>query len=345
MNARSAAVAALAMLTMVLAVSPAMAAQSDWIVGARPALIKGDGPGELVAWQQDSEETDRVPFGEADTPAGNSFYAAFDPLHQLVYVPTAIGRTDIFAASDLNLIGSMTTIAGGRVAGVSPDGSILIVVSANQTAAYSTATRKRLFRISFGGNAVAFDDRGQYAFVGGNQDQSIKRIDLAQGKIVGEFPVPRSGDLIRVHDRLYSADMKTGVMSVVDLTSGKVTLIRTPEVDPQFDYKHIGAAHKGFMQLAADPRHHRVYAAGFSGNILVFDSASGRYLGEVAVDAGPPGGPDKLSGLAIFDDGEKALVTVENLDTAVVVNLDSKQITRVFPDAGSNRWLVVGERS
>ncbi len=265
-------------------------------------------------------------------------------MNQRVYVPTAAGRTDIFDASGLNRVGSMTSIRGGRVARVSPDGSVLLVVSGKQTAGYSTGSRKQLFTVPAGGNAVAFDEQRQYAYVGGNRDDSIKRIDIAQGKVSGEFPVARSGDLIRVHDKLYSADMKTGVMSVVDLNSGKVTEIKTPEVDPQFDYKHIGAAHEGFMQLAADPRRHRVYAAGFSGHILVFDSDAARYLGEIKVDAGPTGGPDKLSGLALFDGGDKALATVENLDTAVVVDLESKKITRTLTDAGSNRWVVLGGR-
>ncbi len=326
------------------ALSLAPAYGADLIIGARPAPPKGAGPGELVTWQSGSDETDRVPFGEAGTPAGNSFYAAFDPVNQRVYVPTAAGRTDIFDASSMNLAGSMTSIRGGRVAGVSPDGSVLLVISGKQAAGYSTSSRKQLFTVPAGGNAVAFDEQGRYAYVGGNRDDAIKRIDIAQGKISGEFPVAHSGDLIRVHNKLYSADMKTGVMSVVDLNSGKVTEIKTPEVDPQFDYQHIGAAHAGFMQLAADPSHHRVYAAGFSGHILVFDSDAARYLGEIEVDAGPRGGPDKLSGLAVFDGGDKALVTVENLDTAVVVDLESKKITRQLNDSGSNRWVVLGNR-
>ena len=89
------------------------------------------------------------------------------------------------------------------------------------------------------------------------RNQSIKRVDVSRGEVAGEIPVARSGDLLRVDNHLYSADMKTGIMSVVDLQSGKVSAIKTPEVDPAFDLC-AHPAHAGFMQLAADPVHHRV---------------------------------------------------------------------------------------
>lgn len=330
---------ALILFFLGLLVPPTAAA--DWLIGPRPAPPQGNGPGELVVWETASEAVQARSFAAPQTPAGNSFLPALDPVHGRLYVPTMGGRTVIFDARDLSQVGSMTSVDDGRVAGVSPDGAVLVVVSAHQTAAYATASRERLWRVQGGGNAVAFDADSRYAYVGGNRNDTIQRLNLASGEPDGHYAVARSGDLVRVRDHLYSADMKTGVVSVVELSRGTVTAIQTPEVDPQFDYANMASATAGLMQLAADPEGHRVYAAGFSGNILVFDSDAARYLGSIAVDAGPPGGPDKLSGLALFDHGRKAVVTVENLGLAVVVDLDSQALLRTLEGADSNRWVHV----
>lgn len=321
---------------------PAQAAQDNWIVGAQPAPPKGGGPGALVAWQVGTDQIRHIAFGEPHTPSGNSFYVAYDGSHHRLYVPTVAGRTTIFDADSLEMIGSMTSIPGGRVAEVSPDGSVLAVVSGKETAAYDTETRERLFVLPVGGNAVAFDADSRYVYVGGNRRDDIQRIDIAKAEADRAYDVARSGDLVRVHDRLYSADMTTGVMSVIDLATDTVTTVKTPEQDPHFDYGRIPAANAGFMQLAADAQHHRVYAAGFSGHILVFDSDDARYLGEIPVDVKPEGPPDKLSGLTLFDHGRKALVTVENLDTAVVVDLKTRQVERKLAKTASNRWVHMG---
>lgn len=313
----------------------------EWILGPRPAPPQGPGPGELVAWPVGTERTQRLRFAEPHSPAGNSFYPALDAVRGRVFVPTAGGRTVVFSAADLSMEGSMTSIEGGRVAGVSPDGSVLVVVSAGQTAGYSPASRERQWLVEGGGSALAFDEDSRFAYVGGNGNHSILRVDLSSGARDGHHPVARSGDLVRIRQHLFSADMKTGVVSVLDLNSGEITAIATPEVDPQFDYRNPYAASAGLMQLAADSQAQRVYAAGLSGNILVFDSDAARYLGAIPVDAGPPGGPDKLSGLALFDQGRKALVTVENLGLAVVVDLETQEIVHTLPDANANRWLGV----
>lgn len=331
----------IAAVIWVIASGGALAADAGWIAGARPAPPQGNGPGALAAWQIGTDRVEQIAFGEPHTPAGNSFRIGYDPLHRRVYVPAMAGRTTIFDAADLSMVGSMNSIEGGRVAAVSPDGAVLVVVSEDKTAAYATRSRERLFTVTGGGNALAFDKDSRYVYVGGNRNDTIVRVDLSKGAIDGEYAVARSGDLVRVHDLLYSADMKTGVVSVIDLSSGEVAAIPTPEVDPSFDYGRIGSAHAGLMQLAADPERHRAYAAGFSGNILVFDSDAPRHLGSIAVDAGPPGGPDKLSGLTLFDQGRKALVTVENLGLAVVVDLESQQVLRSLPGADSNRWVRI----
>ena len=114
---------------MAVLLAPAYGGQSQLIVGARPAPPKGDGPGQLVTWQTGDNATHRASFGEPGTPAGNSFYVALDPVHQRLYVPTVAGHTYIFDAADLSFIGSMTSVPGGRVAQVSPDGAVLVVAS------------------------------------------------------------------------------------------------------------------------------------------------------------------------------------------------------------------------
>lgn len=173
-------------------------------------------------------------------------------------------------------------------------------------------------------------------------DTRVTEIALPTGKIVGTKAIAHSGDLLIAKGKLFSADMKSGVLSVLDLASGRITRIQTSETDPNFSYRTIPAAKAGFMQLAASPTGRIIYAAGFSGHILKFSTTSDKYLGEVAIAASEHG-PNKLSGLAIIDHGREALVTIENRHEAAVVNLENGVIIRMFPGITSNRWIAIRE--
>ncbi len=315
-----------------------------WVVGAYPAPPKGKGTGRLEAWQVGTSLTRTASFAKPHTVAGNSFYVAFDPATSTLYVPTVAGRVYLLNAKTLKVTGQFRTVKDARVARVSPDGKTLLVVSGKRTAAYALPGHKHAFTVRQGGNAIAFNNDATRAFVGGNMRPDIIEIDLANGHVMNHIAIGHSGDLAWADGKLFSANMKSGVMSVLDPATGTVRQIKTDEVDPGFSYKHIPTAAAGFMQIAVDPAAHRLYVAGFSGHILKFATDAPRYLGEVAVNANPKGNINHLSGLTLVDGGHKALTTVENLKSAVVVRLSDGTITRHLTSFASNRWVALGSR-
>ncbi|MGA7800786.1 MAG: hypothetical protein WCC36_08235 [Gammaproteobacteria bacterium] len=310
------------------------------LIGAYPAPPKGPGPGRLEDWQIGASQATVGRFGTPHTLSGNSFYVAYSAREHAIYVPTVAGQVMVLDAGSLAPRGHFTTVSGARVARAVPEQGLLLVLSRQALVGYSTRTRRQRFSVDVGGNALAVSPDGRHAFIGGNADRRITEIALPSGHIQRTFPVGHSGDLVWARGKVFSADMKTGLMSVLDPRTGHVQAIKTPEVDPHFSYRHIPRAQAGFMQLAVGARGRKVYAAGFSGHILAFSAVRDRYLGEVPVDANP-GGPVKLSGLAIVDHGREAVATVENLKETVVVRLADGRIVRTLHGAASNRWVPV----
>ncbi len=310
------------------------------VVGSFPAPPMGKGPGKIAVWPVGGRPR-VVRFGNAGTPSGNSFCIAYDNLNQSMYVPTFAGTTYIVNARTGRAEGRFATISGGRVAAISPDHRWLLVLSGRQLAAYALRSHRRRFLLPVGGNALVFNPSGHDVFVGGNMDKVLTEVGLPSGKIERRFAVHRSGDLAWARGQIFSADIKTGVMSVLNPKTGRIVYIKTGEVDPDFNYSKIPAAKAGFMQLAVSPRANYVYAAGFSGHILRFSSRSDSYLGEVAVPAGP--GANKLSGLAVLPGGRRGFVTIENRKETVVVRLSSGKIGQTLPGIASNRWVVASQ--
>ena len=312
-------------------------ASGETVVGAFPAPPTGSGPGTLAVWQPDKGIVRSVSFAKA----GNSFYVAVDPANDSVFVPTAAGNTYIVNTTTWSVAGHFRSLVGGRVAKVSPNGELLIVESPGQTAAYkTTAPYGQVFSTPVGGNALVVAPGGSDAFIGGNADSSIKEIALATGKIVNSFPVSQSGDMVWARGKIFSGDIATGVMSVINPDTGTIVKITTPEVDPLFSYRNIPAATAGFMQLAVSPGQRRVYAAGFSGHILAFSTRQDSYVGEVSVNAdGATPAVNLLSGLTVLPGGGRAVVTVENLGRSVVVSLETGKILKSAGSLASNRWV------
>lgn len=309
------------------------------VVGALSAPAKGPGPGVVEQWKVGTAQIDQGQFGMPGTRAGNSLYAAYDPLHNNIYVATPVGRTDVLNGDGLGSIGSFASLKGARIARVTPDSEWVLELSPHALAAYSTLDWKQRFKLPVGGNALAFAPDGGHVFIGGNKDATITELALPSGKIERHFKVGHSGDLVWANSELYSADMKNGVLTALNPDTGQITRIRTPEVDPAFSYRNIPAARAGFMQIAVSPDQQHIYIAGFSGHILKFSTVSDSFQGEVPVKAGAHG-PNKLSGLAIIDDGAEAMVTVENRNESVVVRLADGTILKKLPGAVSNRWVT-----
>ncbi|MGD8569069.1 MAG: hypothetical protein PVJ39_13355 [Gammaproteobacteria bacterium] len=308
-------------------------------VGAFPAPPAGDGRGMLELLQLHDKTAGEASFGKPGTLSGNSFYVAYDNEQSTVYVPTLAGKTYVVDRFTQETVNSFSTIEGGRVARLTPEKDMVLVLSGKQLAGYRTHTGEQIFKTAVGGNAMVIDPSGTDVYVGGNMNKHITEISLPAGKIVHTYPIAGSGDLAWIDKKIFSANMKTGVMSVLNTESGKITRIKTPEKDPHFSYHDIGAAKAGFMQIVAVPDRHLVYAAGFSGHILKFSSSKNTYLGEVAVKVNSKG-PNKLSGLVLLKNGRVALTTIENLHETVEVDMESARIIRTFPQVASNRWVV-----
>jgi hypothetical protein len=331
---------------LALAVGPAAASYpkdslpTEYAIGASPAPPMGAGPGRLSEWRVGGKAVRHGRFGQPGTASGNSFYIGYDRDSRTLFVPTEAGETYVLDRASMETLGKFPSIRGGRLARVTPDDGTVVVLSGGRVAAYSSTDWRPLFEDDVGGNAMAISADSRHLFVGGNRDRTITEIALPSGHIERHFPVADAGDMVWANHKLFSANMGTGVMSVVYPNSGKIVAIVTPEVDPHFSYHHIPQAKAGFMQLAVSPGQRAVYAAGFSGHILMFSTHQDSYLGEIPVRLGGQG-PEKLSGLTLVDGGADALVTVENRKETALVNLVKGKVLRTFPGVVSNRWITV----
>ncbi|MHB1174059.1 MAG: YncE family protein [Sulfuriferula sp.] len=312
---------------------------SHVLAGAFPAPPKGAGPGKLTMMHLPHGAVQVVSFGQAGTPAGNSFYVAADSSNQQLFVPTVEGVTNILDLRTGKLIRHFNSIPGGRVAIVSPDHNTVYVLSGKALAAYSTSDDTLRFQVAVGGNAMAFNTDGSHLYIGGNMNKTIADIDPATGHTLQEIPIGHTGDLAWAHGVLFSADIKSGVMSAYKPETNHIYRMATNEVDPDFTYSKIPAATAGFMQLAVSPDQNTVYAAGFSGHILRFSAADPTYLGQVKVSGGKTG-PNKLSGLAMMPNAGQAITTIENRRESVVVNLHTGKVLKRMPNVASNRWVL-----
>lgn len=318
------------------------AAHQPAVVGAFPAPPAGAGPGVIALWSPVGSTTIR--YAPANTLAGNSFYVGVDPARSEVFVPTLAGRTDVVSLRTGKAVTSFPSLPGGRVARYDRHQHLLLVLSGKALAAYQPRPPfHQVFRIAFGGNAIALSPEGRRAFVGGNMDRVVEEIGLPSGTVERTFPVRRSGDLVFARGQVFSADIETGVMTAIHVRSGRVVKMATPEVDPNFSYSNIPAATAGFMQVATSPNRHWVYAVGFSGHILKFSAVHDRYVGEVAVNL-PGTAPRKLSGLAVLWGGNEAVITVENRKETVVVDLATGNVLHTVAGIASNRWVLLPGR-
>jgi len=310
------------------------------VIGAFPAPPRGAGSGSLVKWDLGNSAPVVGHYGTPKTPSGNSFYVAYDTQNHRIYVPTVAGTTYVMNAKTLAPVSRFKTLPGGRVARIGIDHETLLVLSGKAFAVYALADHKQLFTVPVGGNALAIDKENRTVYIGGNMRKSVTKVSLTSGKIIASIPISGSGDLAMAAGKLFSANMKTGVMSVLDTTTGKIVRIKTDETDPAFSYRKIRAAKAGFMQLAVSPDQGFVYGVGFSGNILKFSSATSRYVGKIAIKVAPTG-PNKLSGFTLVDLGTEAVVTIENLKTTALVRMSDGKILKTLPGTASNRWVAL----
>lgn len=80
-----------------------------------------------------------------------------------------------------------------------------------------------------------------------------------------------------------------------------------------------------------------MYAAGFSGHILVFnahDEILSRIIDVASSEMG------KLSGLAIAPSSRFAYTTIENKHETAAVSLEQDKVAQNIPDFAANHWII-----
>ncbi|WP_031406544.1 hypothetical protein [Thiomonas sp. FB-Cd] len=99
------------------------------LVGAFPAPPMGSGPGKMavVRWPKGAAHV--VAFGQAGTPKGNSFYVGVNAQDHQAFIPSFAGTTEVIDLRTDKPVRQFQSIPGGRVAMVSPDASLDMMVA------------------------------------------------------------------------------------------------------------------------------------------------------------------------------------------------------------------------
>lgn len=307
--------------------------QGEYIlVGAAASPPMGKGDGRLLVYTPQTDASVSIPLASGS----NAFRIAV--WKDIAYVPTLQGVTYVVDLRTHRLLSRVTTTAHARIANVTADGKLLLITGPTSVTAYSLPDFKVVWSVEQGGNALAIGH--QHAYLAGNTRKDTVVIDLKTGHVQGTIPVGRIEDA--AYDRhghtLWLADWYNGDMTVVNTTADKVEkVIHTTEGDPQLNPKNMMMTTAGFMQLAVGPDGSHVYAAGFSGHILVFSAVTDTWVKSIPVGTA---GMGKLSGLAIDPSGLYAYTTVENKKETDMVSLRSGKVVHVLHGLSSNRWLI-----
>lgn len=311
-------------------------AVSDLLIGAAASPPMGKGNGEFLLEQV------RKPMNMAVQLASgaNAFQIGIEG--NVAYVPTLQGTTYVVKLTSHKLAFTFSTPRGARIANVSKNGRLLIITGAKSVTAYSLPSLKRAWQVNKGGNALSLSDH--FAYLSGNSSKVTSIINLKTGKITGEIPVGMIEDSVYDPQQhtLWMANWTSGNMTVVDTRNQRVVKVIHEKEGGGFSVKDMGSmsrmmmAKGGFMQLAAGPNGKHVYAASFSGNIMVYDAVNNAFEKNI-----PTVPMAKLSGIAIDPSGQYAYTTVENKKETIAVSLKTGKVASTFTNLESNRWYVV----
>ncbi|MDA8334962.1 MAG: hypothetical protein M0Z41_08255 [Peptococcaceae bacterium] len=324
------------------------------VLGLAPGPLSGPGAGTIFIGRNGDHFRSVVYVRGA-----NSFLPATTPGGHRAFVATEAGKTYVLSLPDGGVKSSFATPAGGRLAVVSPGGGHVYVIGGSFTAAYDTAAPYRLVALlKQGGNALVISPGGHHGYLAGNFRSNILKLNLPGLTVAATAGVGGTGDLAISPDgkRLWAADMFNGNLYVVDTAAMRlVHTISTPEGDPAINLHNLMAATAGFMQLSMNHSGKRLYAAGFSGHVLVFDTSTYKYtslaikvppgkspaMGGTSAPAATPA-PPKLSGLVVLPSGRRMIATAENYKTTLLLSTRTGRTLATYPGVASNRWIVVG---
>ncbi|PSR34086.1 MAG: hypothetical protein C7B46_06705 [Sulfobacillus benefaciens] len=304
---------------------------SDLLVGAAASPPSGPGNGQLLITSMGTGHTLKLPL----STGANAFTLAIDK--NMVYVPTLQGTTYVVSLLSHKIIQQFATTPGARIANIGRENNVLLVTGPNNVTAYSLSTLHQLWQTTVGGNALSVV--GSHAYLSSNLMSSTLEIDLATGRIVNTIPVGHIEDSVYDSARhtLWLANWSTGDMTIVDTLTNTVLKVIHETGGGGFSVANMMSSPGGFMQITVGPRGQHVYAASFSGNIMVYDALTNTFDKNIPVDIPMA----KLSGIAIDPSDQYAYTTVESHQETVSISLKTDKIVSIATGMLSNRWFVI----
>lgn len=290
----------------------------------------GPGNGELLIDAVGKAKLTQIPL----MPEANAFRIAISG--NLAYVPTLQGQTYIVNLQSHMVEGHFATPKGARIANTANHGQLLIITGSKSVTAYTLPNHKMKWQLNLGGNALAI--AGSTVYLSGNMMGKTAVIDVTSGKQTGSIAVSNIED--SVYDKqmhtLWLANWTTGDMTVVNTQNNQVVKTIHKAEGGGFNMKNMMNSNGGFMQLAVGPNGKYVYAASFSGNIMVYNAMTNSFSKDI-----PIGTTAKLSGIAVDPSGKYIYTTVENKKETVAVSLGTDKVVSMMPGVLSNRWNVI----
>jgi len=302
----------------------------SWLIGA--AASPPSGPGNGFLWIEQQNHWHLVHLGSG----ANAFQVAV--WNSWVFVPTLSGTTEVINWPTQKVIKTFATPPGSRVALVDAATDRLYLVGSNHTAAYALPGLNLLWEQPVGGNTAVLANNRLY--LNAPLASATTLLNATTGAVAGRLPIGHIEDMVvdPAYHTLWMADWSNGDMTVVNLATQHVMATLHEAEGGGFSTMNKMNAMSGYMQIAVGPNGQHVYAASFSGNILVFNAQTLQFVRDVPA----PVPMAKLSGLAIDPNGQTAYTTVESQNETIAVSLKSGALLALWPHVESNRWLTVG---
>lgn len=303
---------------------------SDILVGAAASPAMGAGNGEFLFADIGKGTATTLPLSSG----ANAFQMAISG--NTAYVPTLQGQTYVINLPSRMVTGHFATPSGARSANLANQGKLLLITGSTSVTAYSLPTHQQVWTLGLGGNTLAVANG--YAYLSGNASTTTAVIDLATGKQTATIAVGHIEN--SVYDKqthtLWLADWMNGDMTVVNTHNNQVVKTIQKAEGGGFNMNNMMGSKGGFMQLAVSPNGSDVYAASFSGNIMVYNAKTDAFAKDI-----PVGATAKLSGLAVDPAGKYLYATVENAKETVAVSIQTGKVVSTMPGVVSNRWAVI----
>ncbi|MCY0863385.1 MAG: hypothetical protein OWQ57_00385 [Sulfobacillus sp.] len=304
------------------------AGSGSWLVGAAASPPSGAGNGFL--WLEHQNHWHLVSLGQG----ANAFQAAV--WGSWVFVPTLTGTTDVVDWTTQKPVKTLATPVGSRVALVDGATHRLYLIGPNTTAAYTLPGLNPLWQKPVGGNTAVMADNRLYLNAPTADVTTV--LNAETGAPEQNVPVGHIEDMVfdPAYHTIWMANWYNGDMTVLNAATNRVVTTLHEAEGGGFSMTNKMGAMSGYMQIAVGPNGQHVYAAAFSGNIMVFNANTNQFVRDVPA----PVPMAKLSGLAIDPNGEIAYTTVESQNETIAVSLKSGALLALWPHIQSNRWLT-----